>query len=72
MGSEITTNAILQRDSGSVAEGQTGRLLYASLDKAIGFKPGDYVVIKVDEPELPFAISLPASALNADNQVLTK
>ena len=70
MGSEITTNAILERDSGSVAEGQTGRLLYARLDKAIGFKPGDYVVVKVDEPELRFAINLPASALNADNQVL--
>jgi hypothetical protein len=70
MGSEITTNAVLERDSGSVAEGQTGRLLYAKLDKAIGFKPGDYVVVKVDEPELRFAINLPASALNADNQVL--
>ena len=70
MGSEITTNAMLERDSGSVAEGQTGRLLYAKLDKAIGFKPGDYVVVKVDEPELNFAINLPASALNADNQVL--
>ena len=70
MGSEITTNAVLERDSGSVAEGQTGRLLYAKLDKAIGFKPGDYVVVKVDEPELRFAINLPSSALNADNQVL--
>ena len=69
MGSEIATNAVLERDSGSVAEGQTGRLLYAKLDKA-GFKPGDYVVVKVDEPELRFAINLPASALNADNQVL--
>ena len=69
MGSEITTNAVLERDSGSVAEGQTGRLLYARLDKAIGFKPGDYVVVKLDEPELRFAIDLPASALNADNQV---
>ena len=39
MGSDITTNAVLERDSGSVAEGQTGRLLYAKLDKAIGFKP---------------------------------
>ena len=70
MGSDITTNAVLERDSGSVAEGQTGRLLYAKLEKAIGFKPGDYVVVKVDEPELRFAINLPASALNADNQVL--
>ena len=70
MGSEITTNAVLERGSGSVAEGQTGRLLYAKLEKAIGFKPGDYVVVKVDEPELRFAINLPASALNADNQVL--
>ena len=70
MGSEIATNAVLERDSGSVAEGQTGRLLYAKLDKAVGFKPGDYVVVKVDEPELRFAINLPASALNADNQVL--
>ena len=70
MGSEIITNAVLERDSGSVAEGQTGRLLYAKLDTAVGFKPGDYVVVKVDEPELGFAIKLPASALNSDNQVL--
>ena len=35
MGSEIATNAVLERDSGSVAEGQTGRLLYAKLDKAV-------------------------------------
>ena len=35
MGSEITTNAVLERDSGSVAEGQTGRLLYARLDLSL-------------------------------------
>jgi len=61
---------VLSRDSGSVADGQTGRLLFARLDNAIGLKPGDFVSVKVAEPALRFVVELPATALNAQNEVL--
>ncbi len=70
IGGSVTSKAVLSRDSGSVANGQTGRVLFAKLDNAIGLKPGDFVSIKVEEPALRFVVELPATALNAQNQVL--
>ena len=70
MGGSVTSKAVLSRDSGSVADGQTGRVLFAKLDNAIGLKPGDFVSVKVEEPALRFVVELPATALNAQNEVL--
>ena len=70
IGGSVTSKAVLSRDSGSVADGQTGRVLFARLDNAIGLKPGDFVSVKVEEPALRFVVELPATALNAQNEVL--
>ena len=69
-GTDLVAAGTLTRDSASVAEGQTGRQIFARLDTAPGFKPGDFVTVTVAEPELERVVRLPASALNAANEVL--
>jgi hypothetical protein len=53
-----------------VGEGQTGRLLFATLDAPRGFKPGDFVTVSIEEPPLRFVARLPATALNSFDEVL--
>ena len=69
-GAGLTARGQLSRASGAVGDGQTGRLLYASLDLAPGFKPGDFVTVKVREPALQQVARVPASALGSDGMVL--
>ena len=70
-GMNLETTGVITRDSGAVGEGQTGRLLFARLDRPNGMKPGDFVTVSVSEPPLERVVRLPASALGADGQVLT-
>ncbi|MFY0596914.1 MAG: HlyD family efflux transporter periplasmic adaptor subunit [Cognatishimia sp.] len=60
----------ISRDSAAVGEGQTGRLIFATLSEARGLKPGDFVSVFVDEAELTNAVALPSSALDAQGRVL--
>ncbi len=53
-----------------VAEGETGRALFARLDRAAGFRPGDIVTVTVAEPSLADVAELPAAAVAADGGVL--
>ncbi|GAA4220205.1 multidrug efflux pump subunit AcrA (membrane-fusion protein) [Sagittula marina] len=69
-GVSLTTSGTLSRESASVGEGQTGRLLFATLDAARGFKPGDFVTVQTKEPALENVARLPATALGADGAVL--
>lgn len=69
-GAGLIATGQLSRASGAVGDGQTGRLLYASLDLAPGFKPGDFVTVKVREPGLQQVAQVPASALGSDGMVL--
>ncbi|TCP44497.1 efflux RND transporter periplasmic adaptor subunit [Rhodovulum marinum] len=69
-GADLQATGRLTRESGAVAEGQVGRLLYASLDTAPGFRPGDFVTVRLEEPPLDRVARLPATALNAAGQVL--
>jgi RND family efflux transporter MFP subunit len=69
-GAGLVAQGRLSRASGAVGDGQTGRLLYASLELAPGFKPGDFVTVKVSEPALDAVARVPASALGADGTVL--
>jgi multidrug efflux pump subunit AcrA (membrane-fusion protein) len=69
-GADITATGQIDRAGAAVGAGQTGRLLYATLTAAPGFRPGDFVTIRISEPTLPRAIALPATALGADNTVL--
>ncbi len=70
LGTDLESKAVLSRDSGSVAPGQTGRLLFAKVTEGRGLKPGDFVTIQVQEPELRFVQRLPSTSLDANNAVL--
>jgi len=60
----------INRDSAVVGDGQTGRLIFARLFAAPGFKPGDFVTVTVKEPPLARSVRLPASSLGPAGQVL--
>ena len=66
----LNADGVIIRDSASVAKGQTGRQVYAKLTKSVGFKPGDFVAVKVQEPTLNWVVKLPSTALDASNNVL--
>ncbi|PTW50066.1 efflux RND transporter periplasmic adaptor subunit [Rhodovulum kholense] len=69
-GSNLTARGVLSRESGAVPEGQVGRLVYARLDDAPGFRPGDFVTLRIEEPALEDVAVLPATALDASNEIL--
>ncbi|ANT61650.1 efflux transporter periplasmic adaptor subunit [Salipiger sp. CCB-MM3] len=69
-GASVSSAGTLTREGAAVGEGQTGRLLFASLDTPRGFKPGDFVTVKIAEPALEQVVRLPATALGADGDVL--
>ncbi len=70
LGAELTSTGQITRESAAVAEGQTGRLLFAQMDAAPGFRPGDFVTVRVQEPELTGVALLPSSAVDAAGTVL--
>lgn len=69
-GTNLTATGTLSRSGAAVGDGQTGRLLFANLTSAPGFRPGDFVTVQIDEPPLDRVARLPASALDAANEVL--
>ncbi|WP_170474810.1 efflux RND transporter periplasmic adaptor subunit [Ruegeria arenilitoris] len=69
-GTDLTATGLISRDSGSAGEGQTGRLVFARLDGAQGFKPGDFVTVTVEEQPLENVVRLPSSVLDATGNVL--
>ncbi|QBX35723.1 HlyD family efflux transporter periplasmic adaptor subunit [Paracoccus liaowanqingii] len=63
--------ARLDRAAASVAEGSTGRIVYARLTEGGGaLRPGDFVTARIAEPALEGAAILPATALGAQGEVL--
>ncbi len=70
LGADITAPARLTRESGAVQEGQSGRLLFAELLETRGFRAGDFVAVRLQEPPLDEVAVLPATALDAENRVL--
>ncbi|MFK7836385.1 MAG: efflux RND transporter periplasmic adaptor subunit [Sulfitobacter sp.] len=69
-GVDLEAKGRISRASAAAGEGATGRLIFARLQTAKGFKPGDFVTVSVQEPELPNVVRLPASAVDANNEVL--
>ena len=61
-GSPVTEGRV-DRVGAAVGEGQTGRLIYATLGAAEGLRPGDFVTVELREPVLEAAAMLPATAL---------
>ena len=69
-GVNLTAAGRITRESAVVASGETGRLLFASLDSAVGFRPGDFATVKVIEPELDNVALVPSTAVGSDTSVL--
>ncbi len=69
-GAELLATGTLTRASPTVGEGLTGRLVHAALDAAPGFRAGDFVTLRIDEPPLDDVARLPASAVDAAGTVL--
>jgi len=69
-GVNLTAQGVITRESATVGEGQTGRLIFARLDASPGFRPGDFVTVVITEPEVEQVALLPATALAADGTVL--
>lgn len=69
-GVDLRAQGVINRSSAGSGEMQTGRLIFARLDSARGFKPGDFVTVTVQEPPLENVVRLPASAVDASDTVL--
>lgn len=69
-GIDLETRGTLARVDAATGEGQTGRVLFAHLEAARGFRPGDFVTVRALEPPVENVVRLPASALGADGNVL--
>ncbi len=67
---DLNASGRINRDSAATGEGQSGRVIFARLGEAPGFKPGDFVTVLVDEPALSNVTRLPASTLDAAGTVL--
>ncbi|MGJ5618231.1 efflux RND transporter periplasmic adaptor subunit [Sulfitobacter sp. MF3-043] len=70
VGIDLRASGKITRTSAAAGEGATGRLIFAALNDAAGFKPGDFVTVQVREPLLQDVVRLPAAAVDARGQVL--
>ena len=68
-GLDLQTTGLLVRVGAAVAAGQTGRQVFAKIDNAAGFRPGDFVTVGVEEPELQNVALLPATALGTNGSL---
>lgn len=69
-GVDLAATGRIIRESAAVGAGQTGRLLFATLDAPAGFRPGDFVTVLIEEPQLDQVALVPATAVASDNTVL--
>lgn len=69
-GFEITSPGRVLRASATVEQGQSGRRLFVELNAPRGFRPGDFVTVRLQEPALQDVAVVPASAITARNEVL--
>lgn len=69
-GFDLTAEGQISRVNAATGEGQTGRLVFARLASAPGFRPGDFVTVSIQEPQVENVARLPASALDTSGRVL--
>ena len=69
-GGRLEARGRLARVDAAVGEGLSGRLLFATLDAAPGFRPGDFVTLDIVEPALDGVAVVPAQAVGADGTLL--
>lgn len=70
LGAEIVAEGLVERVGASVEAGASGRVVYAGLQGARGFRPGDFVTVTIREPALENVARLPATAVSGDGKVL--
>ncbi len=70
MGADLKVTGTLTRESASVVEGASGRLLFAKLNEPVGLRPGDFVSVSVQEPVLKNIFIMPASAIGQNDTIL--
>ncbi len=70
LGVDIVATGVLMRESGTTGEGRTGRELFARLEDASGMRPGDFVMVRLEEPVLRNVVVLPAQALDSHDRAL--
>ena len=70
LGVDLEARGKISRESAAVGAGQTGRLIFARLQSTPGFRPGDFVSVRIEEPPLERVVRLPATAVDASNTVL--
>ncbi len=69
-GGRLEATGRLARVDAAVGEGLSGRLLFATLDAARGFRPGDFVTLEIVEPAIDGVALVPAQAVGADGDLL--
>lgn len=69
-GFEISSPGQLVRASATVEQGQSGRRLFVELNASRGFRPGDFVTVRLQEPVLSGVALLPATAVTAAGTVM--
>ncbi|MCU0803436.1 MAG: HlyD family efflux transporter periplasmic adaptor subunit, partial [Rhodobacteraceae bacterium] len=69
-GPALAGQGILTREGARVAPGESGRVVFGTLQQAEGLLPGDFVTVLLREPPLDAVAMIPATALGADNSVL--
>ncbi|MGL4322307.1 MAG: efflux RND transporter periplasmic adaptor subunit [Paracoccaceae bacterium] len=69
-GQDMVGQGILTRQGASVGDGESGRVVFGTLQQAEALLPGDFVTVALREPPLDGVALVPASALGADGSVL--
>ncbi len=69
-GAILQATGQLARAGAALGEGESGRLVIATLEAAPGFRPGDFVAVTLSEPPLPDVAILPGGAIGTDGAVL--
>ena len=70
LGLDLEGRGTVSRVGADVGEGQTGRRLFARLESHAGFRPGDFVSVRIEEPPLDDVALLPATAVDSEGTVL--
>ncbi|MFN7224772.1 MAG: efflux RND transporter periplasmic adaptor subunit [Paracoccaceae bacterium] len=70
LGAEISAQGRVERVGAAVGEGASGRLVYAVLETARGFRPGDFVTVSISEPTIDGVALLPATAVDGAGNIL--
>lgn len=69
-GIDLEATGKVSRESPSVGDGQTGRILFADLSEGAAFRPGDFVKVSILEPEMRGVALVPATAIDAAGNAL--